>query len=114
MAETGDWRFCFNWNLGNVKAGKAQTENDIALVTDERLYGNFPPQPLRCDVEEFNFSAHATREQIADYVEKVKPKKLLLVHGEVESQAWFTTRFAETLSGTEIILPDTHQPIDLW
>lgn len=24
MAETGDWRFCFNWNLGNVKALKGQ------------------------------------------------------------------------------------------
>jgi hypothetical protein len=24
MAETGDWRFCFNWNLGNVKATKTQ------------------------------------------------------------------------------------------
>lgn len=65
-------------------------------------------------IESFDLSAHATREQITDYVEKVKPKKLLLVHGEVESQAWLTARFAETLSSTEIILPDTHQPIDLW
>jgi len=31
----------------NRKADQAQSENDIALVTDERLYGNFPPQPAQ-------------------------------------------------------------------
>ena len=28
----------------NRKSGQAKSENDIALVTDERLYGSFPPQ----------------------------------------------------------------------
>jgi Cft2 family RNA processing exonuclease len=79
-----------------------------------KLAENLPPVETHARIESFDLSAHATREQIAEYVEKVKPKKLLLVHGEVESQAWFTARFAETLSGTEIILPDTHKPIDLW
>lgn len=31
----------------NRKAGTAKSENDIALVTDERLYGSFPPQPAQ-------------------------------------------------------------------
>jgi hypothetical protein len=48
------------------------------------------------------------------YVEKVMPKKLVLVHGEVESRAWFEALFAETLTGTEIILPRLHMPVDLW
>jgi predicted metal-dependent RNase len=79
-----------------------------------KLAENLPPVETHARIESFDLSAHATREQIAEYVEKVKPKKLLLVHGEVESQAWFTARFAETLNGTEVILPNTHQPIDLW
>ncbi len=29
------------------KAGTARSENDLALVTDERLYGSFPPQPAQ-------------------------------------------------------------------
>src|SRR5215831_2218686 len=24
MAETGEWRYCWNWNLGNVKSGASQ------------------------------------------------------------------------------------------
>lgn len=31
----------------NRKASAATSENDIALVTDERLYGSFPPQPAQ-------------------------------------------------------------------
>jgi Cft2 family RNA processing exonuclease len=65
-------------------------------------------------VESFDLSAHATREQIADYVEKVRPKKLLLVHGDEPAQMWFTNRFRETIPDTEIIRPDVHQPVDLW
>ncbi|HEX2749777.1 MAG TPA: hypothetical protein VHM91_17345 [Verrucomicrobiales bacterium] len=31
----------------NRKAGALKSENDAALVTDERLYGSFPPQPAQ-------------------------------------------------------------------
>jgi Cft2 family RNA processing exonuclease len=80
-----------------------------------KLSADLPPVEVHARVESFDLSAHATREQIAEYVEKVRPKKLLMVHGEEPSQAWFSARFAETLgSGTEIIRPDTHSPIDLW
>ncbi len=76
-----------------------------------------PDQPtveVHARIESFDLSAHATREQIAEYVEKVRPKKLLLVHGEEPSQQWFMARFAQTLSGTEIIRPEPHMPVDLW
>lgn len=79
-----------------------------------KLAKDLPAIPLRARVESFDLSAHATREQIADYVEKVRPKKLVLVHGEEPAQMWFTRRFNETIPQTEIIRPDLHQPIDLW
>jgi Cft2 family RNA processing exonuclease len=79
-----------------------------------KLARDLPAVPLRARVESFDLSAHATREQIADYAEKVKPKKMLLVHGEESAQQWFMRRFAETLPETELIRPDVHQPIDLW
>ena len=79
-----------------------------------KLARDLSPLPLRARVETFDLSAHSTREQIADYVEKVGPKKLLLVHGEEPSQLWFTERFKQTIPDTEIIRPEMHQPIDLW
>lgn len=79
-----------------------------------KLAKDLPAVPLQARVESFDLSAHATREQIADYTEKVRPKKLILVHGEEAAQQWFVRRFGETLPETEIIRPDVHQPIDLW
>lgn len=80
-----------------------------------KLSPDLPAVELRARIESFDLSAHSTREHIAEYVEKVKPKKLLMVHGEEPSQAWFSARFAETLgNNTEIIRPETHAPIDLW
>lgn len=32
MAETGDWKFCFNWNLGNVKAGSGESHMYLSNV----------------------------------------------------------------------------------
>jgi Cft2 family RNA processing exonuclease len=90
------------------KIRKAKEGDMIKLARD------LPAVPLRARVESFDLSAHATREQIADYAEKVKPKKILLVHGEEDAQQWFLRRFADTLPGTELIRPDVHQPIDLW
>jgi Cft2 family RNA processing exonuclease len=114
------WRFLDNPRNAIAFVGYTDPESPGYKVRNAKpgekikLSADLPPVEAHARIESFDLSAHATREQIAEYVEKVKPKKLLLVHGEVESQAWFTTRFAETLSGTEIILPDTHQPIDLW
>lgn len=79
-----------------------------------KLARDLPPVPLRCRVESFDLSAHATREQLADYAEKVKPKKLLLVHGDEPAQMWFINRFRETMPETEVVRPDLHQPLELW
>lgn len=79
-----------------------------------KLARDLPAVALHARIESFDLSAHASREQIAEYIEQVKPKKLLLVHGEEPAQMWFTRRFNETIPETEIIRPEPHQPIDLW
>ena len=79
-----------------------------------KLARDLPAVQLRARIETFDLSAHATREQIADYVEKVRPKKLLLVHGEEPSQMWFVNRFKDSIPDTEVIRPEMHMPIELW
>lgn len=79
-----------------------------------KLADNLPPVEVHCRVESYDLSAHATREALAEYAEKVRPKKLLMVHGEEPSQAWFSARFAQTLPDTEVLHPAMHSAIDLW
>ena len=40
-----------------------------------------------------------------DYIKKVKPKKLILVHGDPGAIGWLTGTIRAELPGTEIVLP---------
>ena len=63
------------------------------------------PKQIRCTVEQFNFSGHASRESILDYVSPLKPKKVLLVHGDPPAVAWFQESLKTALPGTEVVCP---------
>jgi Cft2 family RNA processing exonuclease len=71
----------------------------VSLDPDE------PAQPLRCHIEQFQFSAHASRESIVEYVKKLAPKKIVLVHGDVPAVEWTRARLATELPGSEVIVP---------
>ena len=78
-----------------------------------QLSPEYPPQPRRCDMEEFNFSAHATRESIRAYVNKVRPKKVILVHGDTGAIEWFRSTLAADLPASEILTPTPGVPLAL-
>jgi Cft2 family RNA processing exonuclease len=77
----------------------AQPGDMVSLDPDE------PGQPLRCHIEQFQFSAHASRESIVEYVKKLAPKKIVLVHGDVPAVEWTRARLATELPGSEVIVP---------
>lgn len=80
------------------------------IVLDEKL----PPVELRCRVESFDFSAHATREDIVAYIKKVNAPKVLLVHGDASAQDWFQRALKSELPQCEVISPEPGVQIPLW
>ena len=66
----------------------------------------YPPVKLNCETRIFDFSGHSIREDIADYIVKVAPKKTFLVHGDDGAVAWFRQEIARRLPSTEIIVPE--------
>lgn len=79
-----------------------------------QLDGRLPPVELRCRVESFDFSAHATREDIVAYVKKVNAAKVLLVHGDEPAQKWFMQALTSALPDREIVSPEPGQRVVLW
>ncbi len=65
----------------------------------------FPPVPLRCEVRSFDFSGHSTRDAILHYVEKLRPAKTFLVHGDDGAVEWFSQEIKRRLPDTEVIVP---------
>ncbi|MBK1882795.1 MBL fold metallo-hydrolase [Luteolibacter pohnpeiensis] len=73
----------------------------------------YPKVKLNCEVKTFDFSGHSTREAIADYIVKVRPKKAFLVHGDEPAIEWFRQEIAARLPDTEIIVPQPGEPYEI-
>jgi len=78
-----------------------------------QLSPEYPPQRMLCQMEQFNFSAHASRESIRAYVNKVRPKKVILVHGDESAIEWFRSTLAADLPASEIIVPTPGVPLEV-
>jgi Cft2 family RNA processing exonuclease len=90
---------------GRLRAGK---EGDEVLLDPRHR-----PVRRRCRLDEFTLSAHSTREGLLHYVERVQPKKLLLVHGDSPAVGWFAREVPKVSPQTEVILPAPGMPVDL-
>jgi Cft2 family RNA processing exonuclease len=64
-----------------------------------------PSQPIRCNIEQFQFSAHATRESLVEYARKTSPKKILLVHGDPPAVEWMRATLSKEAPRSEVIVP---------
>jgi len=91
--------------------GYANPESPAGLLRDAGKGGGIaldpdkPPQRILCDIEQFQFSAHATRESLIDYAKRISPKKILLVHGDPPAVEWMRARLSKDLSRSEVIVP---------
>lgn len=65
-----------------------------------------PAQKLLCQIKEFSFSAHATRESLLNYAIGLRPKKIVLVHGEPSAVEWFQLKLYRELPDTDVIIPE--------
>jgi Cft2 family RNA processing exonuclease len=86
------------------EAGK---DGEVALDPDK------PPQRVRCNIEQFQFSAHATREGLIEYARKISPRKIVLVHGDPPAVEWMRATLAAELPNTDVIVPTPGEEITL-
>ena len=59
----------------------------------------------QCRVEKFSFTAHARREKIIAWLSEVRPKTLVIMHGDSESCERLAYEVSLLLPSTRIILP---------
>jgi len=91
--------------------GYADPESPAGLLRDAApgakvtLDPDEAAQRVRCNIEQFQFSAHATREALIDYAEKLSPRKIVLVHGDPPAVEWMRTKLALDLPGSKVIVP---------
>lgn len=85
----------------------AKPEQEIVLDSDE------PPQRVRCNLKQFQFSAHASREALIAYAKKLAPKKVILVHGDPPAVDWVRAKLLSELQGVEVLVPTPGTEVEL-
>ena len=68
---------------------------------------------IKCDIERFDFSGHAPRDQIIDYTVSCDPTNVILVHGDGAARAWFKSELERRLPKAQIHIPSPGEVIDL-
>jgi len=71
------------------------------------------PQRVRCHIDQFQFSAHASRESLIAFAERLAPEKILLAHGDPPAVEWMRARLALDLPKSEVIVPTPGMEIEL-
>jgi Cft2 family RNA processing exonuclease len=86
---------------------EAGTNGEVALDPDK------PTQRVRCHIEQFQFSAHATREALIDYAKKLSPEKIVLVHGDPLAVEWMRATLSAEVPRSEVIVPKPGMELEL-
>jgi mRNA degradation ribonuclease J1/J2 len=64
-------------------------------------------------VEHFDFTAHAQREDLAQYIVETNPRVCVLVHGDTPALNWFQQELAARAPGMQVIIPPPGEGIEL-
>jgi Cft2 family RNA processing exonuclease len=58
-----------------------------------------------CDVQDFDLTAHANREDLLEFVGQVSPRAILLGHGDDAARGWFEAKICERWPKIQVFQP---------
>jgi predicted metal-dependent RNase len=82
---------------GKIRASQA---GDMIRLDEE-----LPEVALNCEVQAYDFSGHAPRDQLLEFMLKTETKQTILVHGDPAASQWFANQLQDAVippSGTAI------------
>ncbi len=66
-----------------------------------------------CELEKFDLTAHANRDDLLDFVGEVEPRVVLLSHGEDDSRHWFAQQIHARWPKIKIIMPKPGETVEV-
>ena len=70
------------------------------------------PVTRRCDIQEFDLTAHANREDLLEFVGHVSPRAVLLGHGDEAARGWFAGQIKSRWPKMKILQPQPFARVD--
>jgi Cft2 family RNA processing exonuclease len=67
----------------------------------------------QCEIEQFDLTAHANRDDLLDLVGRVEPRTVLLGHGDADSRAWFEAAIHERYPRIKVFQPKPGEKVEV-
>jgi Cft2 family RNA processing exonuclease len=67
----------------------------------------------RCEVRDFDLTAHANRDELIEFVGEVSPRVVILGHGEPDSRNWFEEQIRIRHPKIKVFQPQPGERLDL-
>jgi len=67
----------------------------------------------RCEVQDFDLTAHANRDELLDFVGQVSPRAVLLGHGEEDSRQWFEQCIRARYPKIKVVQPGPGKSVEV-
>lgn len=67
-----------------------------------------------CEVDKFRFTSHALPEDMLEYIERVKPSILFIVHGDIDSCEAMAAEVTGRMPQTRVIIPEAKRQYELF
>jgi Cft2 family RNA processing exonuclease len=67
----------------------------------------------RCEVDDFDLTAHANRDELLDFVGQVSPRTVLLGHGDDDSRQWFEDQIRIRYPKVKVVQPGLDQSVEV-
>ncbi|MBM3846933.1 MAG: MBL fold metallo-hydrolase [Verrucomicrobia bacterium] len=67
----------------------------------------------RCEVRDFDLTAHANRDALLALVDRVSPRTIILGHGSTDSKAWFAEKIRSRHPKIKILQPAPGEELDV-
>ena len=67
----------------------------------------------RCEVQDFDLTAHANRDELLEFVGQVSPRAVLLGHGDEDSRHWFEQQIRARHPKIKVIQPAPGKSVEI-
>ena len=67
----------------------------------------------RCELQDFDLTAHANREELLEFVGQVSPRVVLLGHGDDDSRHWFEDQIRTRHPKIKVIQPEPGKAVEV-
>ncbi len=66
-----------------------------------------------CEIQEYDLTAHANRDDLLDFVGQVEPREVLLTHGDADARKWFDENIRARYPRVKVHQPNSGQTVSV-